>query len=225
MFSLPSPYHNAGDCPHWGQFTNFSYVQLNTNFSDQGFESHSNSYTPNRNNHSDVSWFAHAMGNYALQSDELHHPEYLQFNTHSSMPLSYNHPPQESLVQHFLTAHVDFLEERLNQLMTARHAHTQPPHTHTPHQSCEYCYHHSHGFDDRPFYIHYMSQINKSTHENAQTTTTLVSEEKAISKVEEKEEHLEQIKPLPIPIFSNDKVMSTKAHSFITIPLETYLKP
>ena len=119
-----SPYHNASDCRHWGQFTNFSYGQLNTNFSDQRFESHSNSYTPNQNNHSDVSWFAHVMGNYALQYDELHHLEYPQFNTHSSMPSSYNHHPQESLVQHFPTAHIDDLEERLNQCMVARRAHT-----------------------------------------------------------------------------------------------------
>ena len=28
------------------------------------------------------------------------------FNTHSSMPSSYNHPPQESLVQYFPTAHI-----------------------------------------------------------------------------------------------------------------------
>jgi hypothetical protein len=44
-------------------------------------------------------------------------------------------------------------------------------------------------------------------------TTTLVSEEKAVSNVEEKEEHLEQIEPPPIPIFSNDNEVSTKAHS------------
>ena len=88
-----SPDHSSGDCPHWGQFFNFSYGQLNTSFSSQRFESHSNSYTPNRNNHSNVSWYAHATGNYALQSDELHHLEYPQFNTHSSMPSSYNHPP------------------------------------------------------------------------------------------------------------------------------------
>ena len=50
------------------------------------------------------------MGNYAFQSDELHHPEYLQFNTHSSMPSSYNHSPQVSLVEHFSTAHIDDLE-------------------------------------------------------------------------------------------------------------------
>jgi hypothetical protein len=43
-------------------------------------------------------------------------------DNHSSMPSSYIHPPQESLVQHFSTAHFDDLEERVNQLMAARHA-------------------------------------------------------------------------------------------------------
>jgi hypothetical protein len=57
-------------------------------------------------------------------------------DNHSSMPSSYNHPPQESLVQHFPTAHIDDLEERVNQLMATRHAHTQPSHTHSPYQSC-----------------------------------------------------------------------------------------
>jgi hypothetical protein len=70
-----------------------------------------------------------------------------------------------------------------------------------------------------------MTKANKSTHEQAQITTILVSEEKAVDKEEEKDEHLEQIEPPPIPIFSNDKEVSTEAHSFITIPLETYLEP
>jgi hypothetical protein len=93
-----SPYHSSGDCPSWGQFSNFSYGQMNTNFSSQRFESHFNSYTPNQNKYSNFSWYAHVMGNYALQSYELHHFEYPQLNNHSSMPSSYNHPPQESLV-------------------------------------------------------------------------------------------------------------------------------
>ena len=54
-------------------------------------------------------------------------------------------------------------------------AHTQPPHTHAPHQSCGYCYHPSHRFDDCPFYNYYMSEANKSIHEHAQTTTRLVT--------------------------------------------------
>jgi hypothetical protein len=62
-------------------------------------------------------------------------------------------------------------------------------------------------------------------HEHVQATTTLVSEEKAVSNVEEKEDHLEQIEPPPIPIFFNDKEVSTEAHSLITIPLETYHSP
>jgi hypothetical protein len=54
-------------------------------------------------------------------------------DNHSSMPSLYNHPPQESLVQHFPSTHFNDLEERVNQLMVARHAHTQLSHTHTPH--------------------------------------------------------------------------------------------
>jgi hypothetical protein len=87
------------------------------------------------------------------------------------------HPPQESLVQHFPTAHIDDFEGRANQLMIARHAHTQLFHTHTPHQSCEYCYHPSHQFDDCPFINHYMTEVNKFALDNAQTTTILVNEE------------------------------------------------
>ena len=83
------------------------------------------------------------------------------------MPSSYNHPPQESLAQHFSTTHIDDLEERVNQLMVARHAHTQPSHTHAPYQSCSYCYHPSHRIDDCPFINHYMIEANKSAHEHA----------------------------------------------------------
>ena len=85
------------------------------------------------------------------------------------MPSLYNHPPQESLVQHFPTAHIDDLEERVNQLMAARHAHTQSPHTYAPHQSCSFYYHHSHQ-DDCPFISHYVIEANKSAHEHVQTT-------------------------------------------------------
>jgi hypothetical protein len=43
--------------------------------------------------------------------------------------------------------------------MVARHAHTQLSHIHTPHQSCEYCYHPSHQFDDCPYINHYMIEV------------------------------------------------------------------
>jgi hypothetical protein len=102
------------------------------------------------------------------------------------MPSSYNHPPQESLVQHFLTAHIDDLEERVNQLMAARHAHTQPFHTHSPNPSSSFCYHPSHRIDDYPFINHYVSETNKSVHEHTQTTSKLVSKETAVNKVKKR---------------------------------------
>jgi Zn-finger protein len=91
-------------------------------------------------------------------------------------------------VQHFSTAHVDDLEERVNQLMVARHAHTQPLHTHTPHKSCSYCFHPSYWIDDCPFINHYMideDDASKSSHEHVQITTTLGSEESVAEIVNE----------------------------------------
>ena len=67
--------------------------------------------------------------------------EHFILDNYSSMPSSYIHPPRESLVQHFPTAHFNDLEERVNQLIASRHAHAQLSHTHAPHQSCSYCYH------------------------------------------------------------------------------------
>jgi hypothetical protein len=131
-------------------------------------------------------------------------------DNHFSLPSSYDHPPQESLVQHFSTSNFG-------------RAHTQPPRTHAPHQSCEHCYHPSHQFDDYPFKNHYMTEANKSVYENAKITTKLVSEEKAVNKEEEKEEQVEQFEASPNP--SNDKEVSTEAHSFVTIPLKTYHSP
>jgi hypothetical protein len=65
-------------------------------------------------------------------------------------------------------------------------------------------------------------QLNLHTrhHEHVQTTTTLVSNERADNHEEEEEEMEEQIEPPPNP--SNDKDVSIEAHSFVTIPLETY---
>jgi hypothetical protein len=125
-------------------------------------------------------------------------------------------------VQHFPTAHIDDLEERVNQLMAARRAYTQPPHTHAPHQSCSYCYHPSHQIDDCSFFNRYIIETSKFTHEYAQTTTILVSEEKAIRKEEEKEEQVEHIEPPNNPNVFNDKEVSTKAHSLINFPLEMH---
>jgi hypothetical protein len=59
-----------------------------------------------------------------------------------------------------------------------------------------------------------------------QATTTFESEEIVVgNEKEEKEEHLEHTMLLPNPNMSNDKEVSTEAHSFITIPLETVHEP
>jgi hypothetical protein len=76
--------------------------------------------------------FGHLVAEFILMEEE-------EFQSHEMA-----HPPQESLVQHFPTAHVDDFEKRANQLMATRHAHTQLFHTYTLHQSYEYCYYPSH---------------------------------------------------------------------------------
>lgn len=83
------PYHCASNCPSWGQFCNLSFEQMNSNFSSPGFESNFNFYNPDWSNHSDFSWQAQAMGNCAPQFQELHYPNYPQFDNQSSHPSSY----------------------------------------------------------------------------------------------------------------------------------------
>jgi hypothetical protein len=62
-------------------------------------------------------------------------------------------------------------------------------------------------------------------HEHVQTTTTLVSKERVDNHEDEEEEMEEKIEPPSILNWSNDKEVSTEAHSFVTIPLETYHSP
>jgi hypothetical protein len=54
----PNPSHISSNCPSWGQFSNFSYEQMNTNFSSPGFESNLNFYNPDWDNYS-VDWVQH----------------------------------------------------------------------------------------------------------------------------------------------------------------------
>jgi len=76
---------------------------------------------------------------------------------------------------------------------------------------------------------HYMideDDFSNLHHEHVQDTATFESEEIVDdNEEEEKEEHLEHTTPLPNPNMSNDKEVSTEAHSFITIPLETFHEP
>jgi hypothetical protein len=57
---------------------------MNINFSSLGFDSNSNVYNLDWNNHSNFSWQAQAIENCAPHFHELHHPEYPQFNDQSS---------------------------------------------------------------------------------------------------------------------------------------------
>jgi hypothetical protein len=47
-----NPCYSSSNCPSWGQCSNFSYEQMNTNFSSPKFESNSNFYNPDWNNYS-----------------------------------------------------------------------------------------------------------------------------------------------------------------------------
>ena len=60
-------------------------------------------------------------------------------------------------------------------------------------------------------------------HEQAKALVDPTPELRTENGEEVKEEHLEQIEPPLEP--SNDKEMSSEAHSFITIPLEKYHEP
>jgi hypothetical protein len=64
---------------------------MNTNFSSPRFDSNSNFYNPDWSDHHDFSWQVQAMGNCAPQFQELHHPDYSQFDNKSSHPSSYNY--------------------------------------------------------------------------------------------------------------------------------------
>jgi hypothetical protein len=114
-----NPCHSLGDCPHWEQLSNFSHEQMNTNFSNLGFELNSNFYTPDWSNHSDFSWQAHAIGNYAPQVDELHHPEYLQFNNQFSTPSSYDYPPKLSSLEDTLKPFIQSNNQVMQELKDA----------------------------------------------------------------------------------------------------------
>jgi hypothetical protein len=256
-----SPYHSLGDCLHWGQFSNFSHEQMNTSFSSPRFESNSNFYNPDWNNHPDFLWQAHATKNYAPQVDELHHLDYPQFDNQFSSHPSYDYPPEQSSLEETLkefmelvgqptipASHELSLEETLEEfrktvnqpyqeIIDATVANTkavarlegQFGHLVTKFNRIE-----EEELQSQEMVIgQYMIDDDCPSdphHEHVQATITFVSEERAgVDGVdnhdEEEEEMEEQIEPPPILNWSYDKEVSTKAHSFVTIPLETYLEP
>jgi hypothetical protein len=256
-----NPYHSLGDYPHWGQFSNFSHEQMNTSFSSLGFETNSNFYNPDWNNHPDFSWQAHATENYAPQVDELHHPDYPQFDNQFSSHPSYDYLPKQSSLKETLK---EFMELVNQPTIPASHElsleETLVEFRKTVNQPCQEIIDATVANTEaitrlEEQFGHLVAEFNRIEeeelqsqemaigqymidedcpsdphHEHVQATTTFVSEERAgvdgVDNHEEEEEEMEErIKPLPILNWSNDKEMSTEAHSFITIPLETYHSP
>jgi hypothetical protein len=85
------PYHSASNCPSWGQFYNFLYEQMNTNFSNPKFDSNSNFYHLDWSNHSNFSWQALPW-------------EYPQFDDQSShnYPASFSQSTLEDTLKVFM---------------------------------------------------------------------------------------------------------------------------
>jgi hypothetical protein len=90
-----SPYHHVKDCPTVGQFSNYSYEHMNTQFSRPRNEAYYDSDHPGWSNQSNISWQAQAVENYAPQFHELYHQAYPQFNDQTTYPPSNFHPPHQ----------------------------------------------------------------------------------------------------------------------------------
>jgi hypothetical protein len=240
-----------------GQFSNFSHEQLNISFSNPGFESNSNFYNPDWSNRSDFSWHDHATKNFAPQVDELHLPEYPQFDNHFSSHSSYDYPPKQSSLEETLKEFMELvgqptipvsyelsLEETLQEfrktvnqpcqeIINATVANTEAVvglEGQFRHLVAEFNRIEEEELQSQEMAIgQYMIDEdcpNDPHHEHVQATTTLISEERADNhEEEEKEEEVEQIEPPQNSNLSNDKEVSTEAHSFVTIPLETYHLP
>jgi len=90
-----SSYHHVKDCPTVGQFSNYSYEHINTQFSRPRNEPYCDSYHSGWSNESNISWQAQALENYAPQFRELYHQAYPQFNDQAVYPPSNFHPPHQ----------------------------------------------------------------------------------------------------------------------------------
>jgi L-lactate utilization protein LutB len=94
-----NPYHCSSNCPSKGQLSNFLYEQLNTSYSNPGYDSNSSVYNSDWSNQSDFTWSAQTTRNYAPQFQELHYSNYPPFD-HQAQPSAYQAAqlaPQSSL--------------------------------------------------------------------------------------------------------------------------------
>ena len=89
---------------------------MDTSFSSPRFESNSNFYNSDWSNHFDFSWQAHAIRNYAPQVDELHNPEYPQFDNQFSTPSSCNRPLRQSSLEDTLNAFREIVNPGIQEL-------------------------------------------------------------------------------------------------------------
>jgi hypothetical protein len=190
------------------------------------------------------------MENFAPPVDELQNPEYLQFDNQFSSHSSYDYPPKQYYLEETLKEFMELVgqptipvsqEQSLEDSLKAFRK--------TINQPCQEIIDGTVANTEAVARLegqfgHLVAEFNRIEedefqsqemvrgqymidedcpsdrhHEHIQITTTLVSKERADNH-EEEEEEMEQIEPPPNP--SNDKDVSTKAHSFVTIPLETY---
>jgi hypothetical protein len=208
---------------------------MNTNFSSPGFESNSNFYNLDWSNHLDFSWQAQAMGNSAPQYLDPHHPEYPQFNNQSSHPSSYNYPASssQSTLEDTLKVFIELTGRAISDMKNATMENTQA--IARIEGQMEYLVAEVTRIEEEELQNQLMAQgyymideddASHSDHEHVPAITILESEETVDSiGGEGREEHLEHTAPPLNPKSSNDKKMSTEAHSFITIPLETFHEP
>jgi hypothetical protein len=98
---------------------------MNTNFSSPEFKSNSNFYTLEWNNHSNFSWQAQVIGNYALQFDKLQNLEYSQFDNQASHPSAYNYPTQELSLEDTLKVFMQSTDQVIQELRSVIQVNTQ----------------------------------------------------------------------------------------------------
>ena len=65
------------------------------------------------------------MGNHAPQVNELHHPEYLQFDNQFSTPSSCNYPPQDSSLEDTLKKFIQSNNQILQEIKDATMVNSQ----------------------------------------------------------------------------------------------------
>jgi hypothetical protein len=208
---------------------------VNTNFSNPGFDSNSNFYNPDWSDHPDFSWQAQAMENCAPHFQELYYPDYPQFDNQSSHPSSYVYPASssQSTLEDTLKVFMELTCQAISDVKNATMENTQA--IARIEGQLEYLVAEVTRIEEEELQSQLMAagdymidedDASHSCHEHAPTITMFENEEIVDSNEEkEKEEHLKHTAPLPNPNTSNDKEMSTEAHSFITIPLETFHEP